>query len=140
MEQQVKKIKDALKIIREIEEKYKITKNRDVVEDLMYCGVAQSNIIETLSVDVQEYFASPYKVAGKSCFLRNYYDKFLRSVGGMRKEQTLYRLEVSETTFLYCAFWPWGSNPTKTSIRIGLICYNKDHYKFFRKNLKKSFK
>lgn len=139
MEEQVTKIKNALKIIKEIEEKYQIKKNLDVVECLMYCGVAHSNIIETLSVDVQEYFSTPYKSAGKGCFFANYFDKFLRAVGGIRKEQTLYRLPVSETTFLYCAFWPWGSNPTKTSIRIGLICYNKSDYKTFAKSLKKSF-
>jgi hypothetical protein len=140
MKEQVDKINSTLKIIKEIEEKYQIKKNLDVVEDLMYCGVAHSNIIETLSVDVQQYFSTPYKAAGKGCFWGNYFDRFLRAVGGMRWEQTLYILEISETTFLYCAFWPWGSNPTKTSIRIGLICFNKEDYKDFAKALKKSFR
>ncbi|MDD3001509.1 MAG: hypothetical protein PHF29_07130 [Candidatus Riflebacteria bacterium] len=139
MQEYLEKIKNALKIIGNIEEKYKIKRNADVDVPLLYCGVAQSNIIKDLSEDVKAYFSDPYKPAGKSAFLKNFFDKFMREVGGARVEQTLYRLQISEKIFLYCAFWPWGSNPVKTSIRIGLICYEQADTDYFSEKLKDEF-
>ena len=69
MEQNLDKIKNTLKIIDNIEKKYKIKRNADVDDPLLYCGVAQSNIINDLSEDVKAYF-SDHKPAGKSAFSR----------------------------------------------------------------------
>ncbi len=139
MQNQVKKIREALKIIDLIEAKFKIKPNHDIDDPLLYCGVADSNIMKQLTEEVEKIYGKAYKPAGEGAFLKNFFDKFVREVGGARKEQTLFRKEISEQVFLYCAFWPWGSNPVKTSIRIGLVCYGADERDFFTKELKGDF-
>lgn len=139
MQNQLKKIREALKIIDLIEAKFKIKPNHDIDDPLLYCGVADSNIMKQLTEEVEKIFSKAYKPAGEGAFLKNFFDKFVREVGGARKEQTLFRKEISEQVFLYCAFWPWGSNPVKTSIRIGLVCYGADERDFFTRELKGDF-
>jgi hypothetical protein len=43
-------------------------KKCDVDDPLLYCGVAQSNIIKDLSEDVKAYFSEPYKLQEKAPF------------------------------------------------------------------------
>jgi hypothetical protein len=126
MQNNIKKIRDTLKVIKIIEKKYKIKPNNDVDEPLLYCGVADSDILAQLAAEVEKYFDKPYKPAGQGAFFKNFFDSFIKEVGGVRKEQTLYRLAIDEGVFMYCAFWPWGSDPVKTSVRIGLVCYGAD--------------
>jgi len=139
MQESLNLIRKNLKIIDLIEKKFKIKPNNDVDDPLLYCGVADSNIIDELSHEVETVFGKPYKPAGEGAFFKNFFDKFVREVGGARKEQTLYRIDIDENTCMYCAFWPWGSNPVKTSIRIGLVCYGADEREKYAKDLKGEF-
>ncbi|MEW6712147.1 MAG: hypothetical protein AB1403_20170 [Candidatus Riflebacteria bacterium] len=139
MKNSLDQIRKHLKIIDLIEDRFKIKPNNDVDDPLLYCGVANSNIIEELAVEVEKVFGPPYKPAGEGAFFKNFFDKFVREVGGARKDQTLYRLVVDDVTCLYCAFWPWGSNPVKTSVRIGLVCYGADEREMYAKELKGEF-
>ncbi|GAB4272686.1 MAG: hypothetical protein Kow0029_11610 [Candidatus Rifleibacteriota bacterium] len=132
-------IRETLKVIDVIEAKFKIKPNPDVDDPLLYCGVANSNIIEELSEEIEKYFGKPYKPAGEGAFFKNFFDRFVREVGGLRKEQTLYRKKIDDTTSVYCAFWPWGTNPVKTSVRIGLACFGADEREKYKKELKGEF-
>lgn len=139
MKEQLKTIRSVLKLIDVIEKKYRIKPNNDVEDPLLYCGVADTNIIEQLSEDVEEHFGKAYKPAGEGAFFKNFFDRFIREVGGARKDQTLFRKEISDQVVMYCAFWPWGTNPIKTSVRIGLLCYGADEREAFTKELKGEF-
>lgn len=122
MEETINQIKKSLKIINDLTAKFGLVPNPDGCDTLLYTGVAESDILPGLTPVVETYFGLPYKPAGESAFLKNWFDSFVESVGGIRTEQTLYRREISADIALYCAFWPWSSNPIKTSVRIGLIC------------------
>ncbi len=139
MKESLKKIRKTLKLIDVLENKYPIKGNSDNDDPLLYCGVVKSDIVEQLSREVENYFDKPYKSAGESAFFKNFFDKFMREVGGARKDQTLYRKEIDEQTFMYCAFWPWGTQPVKTSVRIGLVCYGADERARYSKELKGEF-
>jgi hypothetical protein len=139
MKNSVEEIKKHLQIIDLIEDKFKIKPNNDVDDPLLYCGVANSDIMNELAVEIEKVFGSAYKPAGEGAFFKNFFDKFVREVGGARKEQTLYRISIDESTCLYCAFWPWGSNPIKTSVRIGLVCYGADEREAYVRELKGKF-
>lgn len=116
-----------------------ITRNRDSCDELLYTGVAQSDIIEELSEKVKTFFGDPYKPAGEGAFWKNWFDSFVKSVGGIEKDQTLFKKEASETVTIYCAFWPWGSNPVKTSVRLGVLCNDADERHKLKKALKGCF-
>lgn len=139
MKKNLEQIRETLKVIDLIEEKFKIKPNNDVDDPLLYCGVANSNIMEELTVEIEKYFEKPYKPAGEGAFFKNFFDKFVREVGGTRKDQTLYKKDIDEKCCMYCAFWPWGTNPIKTSVRIGLVCYGADEREVYSRELKGDF-
>ncbi len=139
MNNHLPEIRKTLDLIEIIENKYRIKPNNDVDDPLLYCGVADSNIISQLGEEVEKFFGKPYKPAGEGAFLKNFFDKFIREVGGARKDQTLFKKEITESVIMYCAFWPWGSNPVKTSVRIGLLCYGADERDYFTRELKGEF-
>jgi hypothetical protein len=111
----------ALTLISDLKREFKLkSNNRDKIP-FFYCGVADSNIIEGIMLLVIKYFGNPYKASGEISFWMNFFDSFVKDVGGVRREQTLFRLDCGEGIQLFCAFWPWGSDPIKTSIRIGML-------------------
>ena len=132
-------IKETLELIPLMKSKFGITRNRDSCDELLYTGVAQSDVIDELSQEVAKYFGSPYKAKGDGAFWANWFDSFVKSVGGIESDQTLYKKEISETVTMYCAFWPWGSNPVKTSVRIGVLCSDDKERSGLAKELKGSF-
>ncbi len=138
--EQITEIKKNIKLIGLLEKNYDMRSNPDVNEPLTYCGVTNSDLISKITPIVEEYFGKPFKTAGDSAFFLNMFDKFIKRVGGIRKEQTLYKKEITEKVILYCAFWPWGSDTIKTSIRIGLVCFDKEEEKQFIDYLKLFFK
>lgn len=116
------KIRDVMTIVPALKEKFQMERNSDGCDTLLFSGVAKSNIIAALAPLVEAKFGKPYKPAGEGAFLKNWFDAFVKDVGGVRFEQTLYRLDLGDDIGMYCAFWPWGSDPERTSIRIGILC------------------
>ena len=106
---------------------------------LLFAGTVASDAVEKLSAQVEQRFGKPYKPAGQGAFFKNYFDGFVKAAGGIRKEQTLYRKDISPTLTLYCALWPWGSNPIKTTVRIGLLCGSSAEEHAMEKALRGSF-
>lgn len=118
----VERIREVLALIPAMRTRFKLKRNREACDALLYVGVAQSNVVAELGEMVEGDFGAPYKAAGEGAFFKNLLDGFVKSVGGVSKEQTLYRLDLSPEIQLFCAFWPWGSDPTRTSVRVGLLC------------------
>lgn len=115
-------LREELRLVPHLREKFKLKPNRDVREPLLYAAVVESDIVAQLTPDVEARFGAPYKAAGAGAFWKNLFDPFVRAIGGIRRDQTLYRRAIGPEVTLYCAYWPWGSNPVKTSIRIGVLC------------------
>lgn len=133
------KIKDALQLIDELKRQFAVRRHPDGCGSLLYTGVAESNVIEKLTPVVEKRFGSAYKPAGQSALLKNWFDGFVKGVGGIRRDQTLFRLDIMPELILFCAFWPWGSEPVKTSIRIGLLCSDEDLEKKMESALQGAF-
>ena len=83
-------------------------------------AVVESKDLPALSAVLQRHLGEAFIPAGTSAFFKNLLDSFVRSIGGVRREQTLYRKSFESGTTLYCAIWPWASRPTRVSIRVGL--------------------
>ncbi|HOY67376.1 MAG TPA: hypothetical protein PLP29_10835 [Candidatus Ozemobacteraceae bacterium] len=126
MQEAITKIKEALQLIDELKRQFSVRRHPDGCSKLLYTGVAESNLIDKLMPVVEKRFGPAYKPAGQSALLKNWFDGFVKGVGGIRRDQTLFRLDISPELSMFCAFWPWGSEPVKTSIRIGLLCADED--------------
>lgn len=135
----VKIIKKHLKLISLLEKEFEMKPNYDSNDPLLYCGIVKSDLISKLESHVEEYFGKPYKPAGQSAFFKSMFDPFVKDIGGIRFEQTLYKKDITPGVVLYCAFWPWATDPQKTSIRIGLLCLFKDMEEEYTKHLKGYF-
>lgn len=120
LEETLVEITSTLELIRIFRDKFKLRGGKPQ-EPFLYTGIIQSDIVDAIGVEVENFFGPPYKQRNASAFFGNWFDPFIRRVGGIRKEQTLYRKEFEHGLALYCAFWPWGSNPIKTSVRLGLL-------------------
>jgi hypothetical protein len=136
----VQSIKDVLSIIPELKAKFGVKRNSDNDDPLLFCGVATSDIIANVTPVIEQKFGKAYKPAGETAFFKNLFDGFVKNVGGVRTEQTLFRHDINDRFAIYCAFWPWGSNPVNTSIRIGLICMTEEEEQEMIKALKGCFK
>ncbi|MFZ2959574.1 MAG: hypothetical protein WA705_22035 [Candidatus Ozemobacteraceae bacterium] len=136
----VETIKETLKLIPLLKTQFSVKRNSDEDDPTLFVGVAESNLIDALRPVVEAHFGPAYKPAGESAFWKNLFDSFVKSVGGVRTEQTLFKKEISPSVFLFCAFWPWGSNPVKTSIRIGLLCDVEEEEHALTKDVKAFFR
>ncbi|MBT3178869.1 hypothetical protein [Desulfobacula sp.] len=120
MKDQLKTIEEAMSLIGELKTTFEI-KPPDSKDPLLYTGVVEADVIEQITPIVEKYYGRPFKPAGKSALLKNLTDGFSKAIGGMRKDQTVFRKDISKSLYLYCAFWPWGSNPVNTTVRIGVL-------------------
>ncbi len=123
MQLQIDEIREYLVLIDDLKNHHGLEINKDSCGPLLFTAIASSDQIVSLSPLVEKYFGPPHKSAGQSAFFKNLFDSFALSIGGMKKDQTFFRKDISHDLILYCAFWPWGSNPNKTSVRIELL-YN----------------
>lgn len=92
---------------------------------LVYTTVVGAARVEELGRLVAELLGPPFKPAGESARWKNWFDPFVKSVGGIETQQTLYRKDLEGPFALYGAFWPWASEPTRCSLRVGLSCLDK---------------
>ncbi|HEY9068844.1 MAG TPA: hypothetical protein VIV61_01235 [Candidatus Ozemobacteraceae bacterium] len=139
MQEAITKIKEVLQLIDELKRQFAVRRHPDGCSKLLYTGVAESNLIDKLIPVVEKRFGPAYKPAGQSALLKNWFDGFVKGVGGIRRDQTLFRLDISPELSMFCAFWPWGSEPVKTSIRIGLLCADEDLEKKMESSLQGCF-
>ncbi|NLM16585.1 MAG: hypothetical protein GX221_02575 [Candidatus Riflebacteria bacterium] len=115
------KVANVLKLKDIFREKFGMKKNPDSRDPLTYCGVTNSDIVAKIAVEVEKYFGEATKPAGQGCFFKNLFNPVYKQVGALKKDQTFYMIELEKDIYLYCAFWPWGSDPVKTSVRLGIL-------------------
>ncbi|NLI79704.1 MAG: hypothetical protein GX442_25080 [Candidatus Riflebacteria bacterium] len=140
MDEREKAIREALKVIPEMKTRFGVKRNAQENDPLMFVGVTETAAIKDVAPLVEQYFGKAYKPPGETAFLMNLFDHFVKEVGGVRREQTLFRKEIGKGLNLFCAFWPWASDPTKTSVRIGLLCAEEDEERALAKTLKDAFR
>lgn len=111
-----------LSVIRELRSKRRLELRPDDRDKLLYSCVITSANVPQVAEAVQNLMGVPFKPAGTSAVWKNWFDPFVRGIGGIRRNQSLYRKDLPEGSIVYCAFWPWASDPTRVSIRLGLQC------------------
>ena len=89
---------------------------------LVRTTVVPSTRVPQLLDMVTELMGPAVKPAGEGAFWKNWFDPFVKAVGGIQKDQSLFRKPLVGDLSLYCAFWPWASDATRTSLRIGICC------------------
>lgn len=89
--------------------------------DLLYVGVLATSMLPEIESLLAEVVGLPYKPRGQTAILKNFFDAFVKRVGGIRRSQSLYRREFDGEVSVYVALWPWESKPERVSLRIGFL-------------------
>ena len=139
MNDQLQTVEKTMTIIGELKTSCKIEPS-DSGDPLTYAGVVDSDLIKEISPMAEKYFGVVYNPAGKSNFFGNLTDDFSKAIGGIRKEQTVFRKNISKNLDLYCAFWPWASKPSLTTVRIGAVCSQEEMGKEISSIMEKEIK
>lgn len=82
-------------------------------------AVFQSADLEKLSVFIKEALGEALKPPGKDVRFAKHVQKLVDKVGGLRREQTFYLKEGGDGEYTFAALWPWQSDPSKTTLKIG---------------------
>ena len=117
-------IEEVLAVVSELELQFGVARNQGGCGPLLFVGVVDAGAIAALTPSVERRFGPAFKAAGTGTFFKNLSDAHLKRLGGVRKDQTLFLREVPQAADVYCMFWPWGSNPQRISVRIGLMCHS----------------
>jgi hypothetical protein len=82
-------------------------------------AVLQLEDLELLHSLLRKHLGPAAKESGKEANLPKEIQKFVDSLGGLRKEQSFfYRQDVHQ--IVYAAIWPWQSNPNKITLKSGV--------------------
>jgi hypothetical protein len=133
-------LRNTLGLIDTMKAEFGVRPTPENSQPLLFTGVAESVVIEHLTERVAEHFGPPYKAAHQGAFFMNLFDGFVKAVGGVNRDQTLFRKDFEDGVTLYCAFWPWGSNPVKTSVRLGLLCRSHTRRRDLEREFAKEFR
>ena len=82
-------------------------------------AVIDKDDLELLHSLLKKHLGPAAKEPGKEANLSNEIQKVVDALGGLRNEQSFfYKQEGNEV--IYAALWPWGSNPSKITLKSGV--------------------
>lgn len=90
--------------------------------ELLYVTVLPSGTLSQLEALLMEHLGAAYKPRGRTAIFKNFFDRFVQGVGGIQRNQGLFRRDFGTDISLYAAIWPWASDPMKVSLRVGIYC------------------
>jgi hypothetical protein len=82
-------------------------------------AVMNTKDIESVRSLIKRYLGSAAKEKGKDANLPKEIEKFVDSLGGLRKEQSFFYRQDGHQV-VYAAIWPWQSNPDKITLKSGV--------------------
>lgn len=111
-------------LVQELGTKANLKLAADKRNVLVQSTVIPSDRVPQLIPVVSELLGPAAKPAGETARWKNWFDPFFKAVGGCEKQQSLWSKPVDDKVALYLAFWPWASEPTRTSLRAGIACWD----------------
>ena len=70
---------------------------------------------------LSEQLGAPPKEFGKSAKFESKIQKAVDRLGGIRLEQCLFLKTVEPQRVIYAALWPWASDATRVTLKIGVL-------------------
>jgi hypothetical protein len=107
-------------LIEEIKEALSLEIRSDSRASEYLEAVINTKDIELLNSLLKKYFGSARKEHGKEAPLSKEIQNLVDSLGGLRDGQSFfYRQDGNQV--IYAAIWPWESDPTKITLKSGVI-------------------
>ena len=105
----------------------------------LYQSTCTARPITELETLLAKYFGPPVKPAGKTLPRKLLKNPSVKYLGGIQKDQSLFRLPLSTGEF-YGALWPWHRNKAKIEIHLGYCSdwITDEHYQQLETLVKRS--
>ncbi|MBU4377366.1 MAG: hypothetical protein KKD29_07870 [Candidatus Omnitrophica bacterium] len=81
--------------------------------------------LEKLNTILEKEFGKPLKPPAKNVKFTKEVQNVVDLIGGLRREQSFYAKNETESKYFYAALWPWQSDPSKITLKMGLYDINK---------------
>ncbi len=83
-------------------------------------GVLSTDDLERCCALLTSVFGVPVKEFGKAATLDPSLQQAVSAIGGIRLEQCLYLKPAGQEEILYAALWPWASDSSRVTLKIGV--------------------
>lgn len=80
--------------------------------------LARADIVRCCEL-LQEALGEPVKPFGQDAKIPSDVQAWLNRIGGIRKDQCLFLRRGEGQEALYATLWPWASDPTKVTLKVG---------------------
>ena len=85
-------------------------------------AVLRRSDLERCASLVGQVFGPPAKGFGQRAAFAPDTKPIVEALAGIRPEQCLYLKPGLDRSMLYAAFWPWGTDPQRITLKIGIYC------------------
>ncbi len=86
--------------------------------------VMYKDLIKLTSI-LKKNFGEPLKPFGRNVEFAAGVQKVVDLIGGLRSEQSFYLKNENGGKFIYAALWPWQSDSSKVTLKIGVYDMDK---------------
>ena len=84
-------------------------------------GVFSRGDLERCTALLRETFGPPIKEFGAAATFERNLQHVIDRVGGVRVEQCLFLRQRESQPLAYAALWPWASDATRITLKVGVI-------------------
>ena len=107
-----------MKLIDDIKESLKLEVRISSDAHEYFEAVFQTEDLNVLLGLVKDAVGEPLKPPGKEVKFPKHIQKLVDLIGGIRRAQSFY-LKEANGKYVYVALWPWQSDPSRITLKIG---------------------
>ena len=85
-------------------------------------GVLSRQELERCHAQLCEALGPPVKEFGRNATFDHKTQKTVEALGGVRIDQCLFLVPQEARRVVYAALWPWASDPTRVTLKVGVHC------------------
>ena len=108
-----------MELIEGIKQRLEVEVREYSDQDEYFEGVIQSKDLDVLGEILKSSLGEPLKKAGQRARLPRHLNKLIHLIGGIRIEQSFYIKEGEGSNFVFAALWPWQSDTSRITLKIG---------------------
>ncbi len=91
--------------------------------DKYFEAVFRAKDLDTLLSLLRKNIGESLKSPGKGVRFSKDIDELVDNMGGLRPEQSFYFRQEANGEYIYAALWPWQSDPSQITLKIGKGCF-----------------
>jgi len=110
-----------LDIITSIRSSFKLEERPSPEPEKYFEAVIQRTELKRCVDLLETNLGSPVKPFDQDLKLDKGIQKIADDLGGIWKDQCLFLKQNESQEFIFAAFWPWGSDPERITLKLGLV-------------------